>query len=139
MENKSFNLASHWAEVGASCQKICLKETDFRDLMVITKGWNPTRQFRLLEVRENRIGGESSHYQSYRRTADPYREYSDSFRLTRRRPNQLSSGFTPFRIQQISGPESPLFTITGSFQDKTRIQAQKARPPSARGRESQTQ
>ncbi|MBW0494464.1 hypothetical protein O181_034179 [Austropuccinia psidii MF-1] len=23
--------------------------------MVITKGWNPTRQFRLLEVRENRI------------------------------------------------------------------------------------
>ncbi|MBW0574476.1 hypothetical protein O181_114191 [Austropuccinia psidii MF-1] len=23
--------------------------------MIITKGWNPTRQFRLLEVRENRI------------------------------------------------------------------------------------
>ncbi|MBW0506077.1 hypothetical protein O181_045792 [Austropuccinia psidii MF-1] len=41
--------------------------------------------------------GESSHYPSYRGKADPDREYSDSFRLTRRRPNQLSSGFTHFR------------------------------------------
>ncbi|MBW0467119.1 hypothetical protein O181_006834 [Austropuccinia psidii MF-1] len=49
--------------------------------------------------------GESSNYPSYRRTADPDREYSDSFRLTRRRPNQLSGGFTPFRNQQISGQE----------------------------------
>ncbi|MBW0497316.1 hypothetical protein O181_037031 [Austropuccinia psidii MF-1] len=55
MDNMRFNLASHWAELGASWQKICLKEIDFRDFMVITKGWNPTRQFRLLEVRANRI------------------------------------------------------------------------------------
>ncbi|MBW0468482.1 hypothetical protein O181_008197 [Austropuccinia psidii MF-1] len=55
MDNKRFNLASHWEELGGSCQKICIKEIDFKDLMVITKGWNPTRQFRLLEVRENRI------------------------------------------------------------------------------------
>ncbi|MBW0559659.1 hypothetical protein O181_099374 [Austropuccinia psidii MF-1] len=55
MDNKRFNLATHWAELGASCQKICLKEIDFRHLMVISKGQNPTRQFRLLEVRENRI------------------------------------------------------------------------------------
>ncbi|MBW0494741.1 hypothetical protein O181_034456 [Austropuccinia psidii MF-1] len=55
MDSKRFNLASHWAELGASFQKICLKEINFRDLMVITKGWNPTRQFRLLEVRANRI------------------------------------------------------------------------------------
>ncbi|MBW0497655.1 hypothetical protein O181_037370 [Austropuccinia psidii MF-1] len=56
MENgqKNFNLASHWAELGASFQKICLKEIEFKDLMVTTKGWNPTRQFRLLEVRANR-------------------------------------------------------------------------------------
>ncbi|MBW0562257.1 hypothetical protein O181_101972 [Austropuccinia psidii MF-1] len=53
MDNKRFSLASHWEEHGASGQKICLKEIDFKDLMVITKGWNPTRQFRLLEVREN--------------------------------------------------------------------------------------
>ncbi|MBW0524522.1 hypothetical protein O181_064237 [Austropuccinia psidii MF-1] len=49
MDNQSFNLESHWAELGASCQKICLKEVDFRDPMLITKGCNPTRQFRLLE------------------------------------------------------------------------------------------
>ncbi|MBW0499288.1 hypothetical protein O181_039003 [Austropuccinia psidii MF-1] len=55
MDNKRFNLISHWEELGESCQKICLKEIDFEDLMVITKGWNPTRQFILLKVRENRI------------------------------------------------------------------------------------
>ncbi|MBW0492193.1 hypothetical protein O181_031908 [Austropuccinia psidii MF-1] len=54
-ENKRFNLASHWAELGARCQRICLKEIDFKDLIIITKGWNPTRKFRLLEVRANRI------------------------------------------------------------------------------------
>ncbi|MBW0498895.1 hypothetical protein O181_038610 [Austropuccinia psidii MF-1] len=69
--------------------------------------------------------GESSHHPSYSRTADPDREYSDSFRLTRSRSNQLSSGFTPFRNQQISGQESPLFPIPGSFQEKARIQGQK--------------
>ncbi|MBW0478839.1 hypothetical protein O181_018554 [Austropuccinia psidii MF-1] len=55
MDNKRFNLESHLAELGAICQKICRKEIDFRDLMVITKGWKPTRKFGLLEVRENRI------------------------------------------------------------------------------------
>ncbi|MBW0492786.1 hypothetical protein O181_032501 [Austropuccinia psidii MF-1] len=68
--------------------------------------------------------GESSHYPSYRRTAYPDRECSYSFRLTRSRPNQLSSGFTPFRNQEISGQESPFFTIPGSFQEKTSIQVQ---------------
>ncbi|MBW0471688.1 hypothetical protein O181_011403 [Austropuccinia psidii MF-1] len=69
--------------------------------------------------------GESSHYPSYRRPTDPDRAYSDSFRLTGSRPNQLSSGFTPFRNQQINGQESPFFTIPGSFQEKTRTQGQK--------------
>ncbi|MBW0480651.1 hypothetical protein O181_020366 [Austropuccinia psidii MF-1] len=69
--------------------------------------------------------GESSHYPSHRRTADPDRAYSDSFRITRSRPNKLSSGFSPFRNQQISGQESPFFTIPGGFQEKTRIQGQK--------------
>ncbi|MBW0536761.1 hypothetical protein O181_076476 [Austropuccinia psidii MF-1] len=69
--------------------------------------------------------GESSHYPRYRRTADPDRAYSYSFRLTRSRPNQISSGFIPFRSQQISGQESPFFTIPGGFQEKTRIQGQK--------------
>ncbi|MBW0473926.1 hypothetical protein O181_013641 [Austropuccinia psidii MF-1] len=69
--------------------------------------------------------GESSHYPSYRRTNYPDREYSDSFRLTRSRKNQLSSSFTPFINQKISGQELPFFTIPGSFQEKTRIQGQK--------------
>ncbi|MBW0594189.1 hypothetical protein O181_133904 [Austropuccinia psidii MF-1] len=55
MDNKRFNLESHWAELGESCQKFCLQEIDFKDLMIITKGWNPTRQFRLLEARAQRI------------------------------------------------------------------------------------
>ncbi|MBW0524922.1 hypothetical protein O181_064637 [Austropuccinia psidii MF-1] len=69
--------------------------------------------------------GESSHYPSYRRKTYPGRAYSDSFRLTRSRHNQLFSGFTPFRNQQISGPESPFLTIPEGFWDKTRIQGQK--------------
>ncbi|MBW0475871.1 hypothetical protein O181_015586 [Austropuccinia psidii MF-1] len=73
----------------------------------------------------NQDKGESSHYPSYRRTADPDRAYSDSFRLTRSRPNQLSSGLTPFRHQHISDQESPFFTIPGSFQERTRIQGKK--------------
>ncbi|MBW0564388.1 hypothetical protein O181_104103 [Austropuccinia psidii MF-1] len=60
-----------------------------------------------------------------RRTTDPDRAYSDSFRLPRRRPNHPSSVLTPFRNQQISGQESPFFTIQGSFQEKTRIQGKK--------------
>ncbi|MBW0516467.1 hypothetical protein O181_056182 [Austropuccinia psidii MF-1] len=68
--------------------------------------------------------GESSHYPSYRRPTDPDREYSDSFRDTRSRPNQFSSGFTPLRKKQISGKESTFFKIPGRFQ-KTRIQGQK--------------
>ncbi|MBW0544248.1 hypothetical protein O181_083963 [Austropuccinia psidii MF-1] len=69
--------------------------------------------------------GESSHYPSFRRTVNPDRAYSDSFRLTRSRPNQLSSGFTPFRNQQVSDQESPFFTIPGGFQEKTGIQGEK--------------
>ncbi|MBW0504826.1 hypothetical protein O181_044541 [Austropuccinia psidii MF-1] len=73
----------------------------------------------------NQDKGESSHYPSYRRTADSDREYPDSFRRTRSRLNQLFSSFIPFRNKQISGQESPFFTIPGSFQEKTRIQGQK--------------
>ncbi|MBW0504834.1 hypothetical protein O181_044549 [Austropuccinia psidii MF-1] len=73
----------------------------------------------------NHNKGEPSHYTSYRRTDEPDRAYSDSFRITRSRPTQLSSGFKQFRHQQISGQESSFFNIPGSFQGKTRIQGQK--------------
>ncbi|MBW0567200.1 hypothetical protein O181_106915 [Austropuccinia psidii MF-1] len=82
--------------------------------------------------------GESSHYPSYRRTTNPDREYSDYFRLTRSRPKQLSSGFPPFRNQQVSGQESPFLTLPGSFQEKTRTQRQKQDLFSPKA-ESQTQ
>ncbi|MBW0484514.1 hypothetical protein O181_024229 [Austropuccinia psidii MF-1] len=73
----------------------------------------------------NQNKGEISHYPSYRRTAEPERTYSDSFWLTRSRPTQISSGFTSFRNQQISGQESPFFTIPGCFQEKKRIKGKK--------------
>ncbi|MBW0537424.1 hypothetical protein O181_077139 [Austropuccinia psidii MF-1] len=65
--------------------------------------------------------GESSHYPSYRRNLNADRAYSDSFRLTRIRPNKLSSGFEPSRNQQINDRASTLFTIPGVFQQKKRI------------------
>ncbi|MBW0489010.1 hypothetical protein O181_028725 [Austropuccinia psidii MF-1] len=73
----------------------------------------------------NQDKGESSHYPSYRRTAQPDRAYSDSFRVARSRRTQLSSGFTLFRHHQSSGQESKFFTIPGSFQQKIRIKGQK--------------
>ncbi|MBW0479963.1 hypothetical protein O181_019678 [Austropuccinia psidii MF-1] len=84
----------------------------------------PHQEFQTPGGEGNQDKGESSHYTSYRDTAEPERAYSDSFRLTRSRPNQLSSGLTPFRHQQISGQESPFFTIPGSFKEKPRIQGQ---------------
>ncbi|MBW0511141.1 hypothetical protein O181_050856 [Austropuccinia psidii MF-1] len=45
----------------------------------------------------NQDNGASSHYPSYRRTAEPNRAYSDYFKLTRSRPTQHTSGFNPFR------------------------------------------
>ncbi|MBW0575950.1 hypothetical protein O181_115665, partial [Austropuccinia psidii MF-1] len=69
--------------------------------------------------------GESSHYPSCRRTVNPDRAYLDSFRITRSRPNQLSSGFTLFKNQKVSDQESPFFKIPGGFQEKTRIQGEK--------------
>ncbi|MBW0590425.1 hypothetical protein O181_130140 [Austropuccinia psidii MF-1] len=63
------------------------------------------------EVEGKQDKGEPSHYPSYRRTASSERAYSDSFRLTRSRPDNISSTFIPFRNQQISGQESPFFTI----------------------------
>ncbi|MBW0556320.1 hypothetical protein O181_096035 [Austropuccinia psidii MF-1] len=71
----------------------------------------------------DRLQGPYVNYQ--RRTTDPDRAYSDSFRLTRSRLTQLASGFTPFRNQKISGQESPFLTIPGRFQEKTRKQGQK--------------
>ncbi|MBW0544952.1 hypothetical protein O181_084667 [Austropuccinia psidii MF-1] len=55
MDDKRYNLESHLEKLGASCKKICFKEIHLKELMVITKGWNPTRQCSLLEERATRI------------------------------------------------------------------------------------
>ncbi|MBW0502895.1 hypothetical protein O181_042610 [Austropuccinia psidii MF-1] len=73
----------------------------------------------------NQHKGKSSHYPSYRKTIEQDRDYSNSFRIIRSRPTQISSGFTPFRNQQISGKESPFFTIPGSFWENTRLKTEK--------------
>ncbi|MBW0484161.1 hypothetical protein O181_023876 [Austropuccinia psidii MF-1] len=55
IENKRFNIASHWEELGETFQKIFLRGISFKDLIEITKGWNPNSQFKLLEEREAKI------------------------------------------------------------------------------------
>ncbi|MBW0507522.1 hypothetical protein O181_047237 [Austropuccinia psidii MF-1] len=91
MDNKRFNLASHWAELGASWQKICLKEIPFKDLMVITKGWNTTRQFRILEERENRI-----------------RENKTTIQDIEEQLNQTGPTLIPSGSQGVDQPKSPV-------------------------------
>ncbi|MBW0543191.1 hypothetical protein O181_082906 [Austropuccinia psidii MF-1] len=80
MDNKRFNLESNWAEIGASYQKICLKGIDFKDLVVITKGWNPTRQFKLLDARAQRIRENKATIQAIEE------------KLTQTGPTQIPSG-----------------------------------------------
>ncbi|MBW0526668.1 hypothetical protein O181_066383 [Austropuccinia psidii MF-1] len=55
MDKRRFNLASHLEELVEGCKKICLKEINLKDLMVITKGWNPNRKLESLEERVARI------------------------------------------------------------------------------------
>ncbi|MBW0583766.1 hypothetical protein O181_123481 [Austropuccinia psidii MF-1] len=69
--------------------------------------------------------GESSNYPSHRRTTEPDREYSDSFRLKRSKQTIFSSSFTQFRHQKISDQESPSLTIPSTLQEKKRIKREK--------------
>ncbi|MBW0540740.1 hypothetical protein O181_080455 [Austropuccinia psidii MF-1] len=94
MDNKRLNLASHWAELEASCQKICLKEIDFRDFMVITKGWNPTWKFRLLEVRANRI-----------------RENQATIQATEEQLTQTANTQIPSGSQEVDQTSSPVASL----------------------------
>ncbi|MBW0551168.1 hypothetical protein O181_090883 [Austropuccinia psidii MF-1] len=91
MDNKSFNLASHLEELGESFQKISLKEISFKELMVITKGCNPTRKFRILEERATRI-------KEYQTTIQAIDE-----QLKQTGPTQIPSG-----SQGVDQPSSPL-------------------------------
>ncbi|MBW0494756.1 hypothetical protein O181_034471 [Austropuccinia psidii MF-1] len=82
--------------------------------------------------------GELSHYPSYRKTTESKRAYSHSPRLTSSRPTQLSSGFTPFREQQISG-QVPIFHNQRYFPDQEKDQRARTRLLSTKRRKSQIQ
>ncbi|MBW0586130.1 hypothetical protein O181_125845 [Austropuccinia psidii MF-1] len=138
MDNKRFNLASHWEELEESCQKICPKEIDFKDLMIITKGRNPTRQFRLLEARANRIRDDQANIQAI------------EDQLTQTGHTQIPSGSQG--AGQTSSPEVSYNSETNRSVAKSHHSSQsqrfsggdkdtraKKRPPSAKGRERQTQ
>ncbi|MBW0539660.1 hypothetical protein O181_079375 [Austropuccinia psidii MF-1] len=138
MDNKRFNLASYWAKLGASSQKICLKGIDFRDLMVMYKGWTPAMQFRLLDVRGNRIGENQATIQAIEE------------QLTQTGHTQIPSGSQG--VGQISSPVDSHHSETNRSVAKSHHSSQyqqvsredkdtrgKTTPPLARGRESQTQ
>ncbi|MBW0543342.1 hypothetical protein O181_083057 [Austropuccinia psidii MF-1] len=91
MDNKKFNLASHWAQSGEIFQKICLKGIPFKDHMVITKGWNPTRKFRILEERETRI-----------------RENQATIQAIEEQTSQKGPMLTPSGSQGVEEPNSPV-------------------------------
>ncbi|MBW0501720.1 hypothetical protein O181_041435 [Austropuccinia psidii MF-1] len=59
-----------------------------------------------------RLYGNHQRMESHHAVQTPGAEVNQ-YRLTRSRPTQISSGFTPFRNQKIGGQESPLFTIPG--------------------------
>ncbi|MBW0511392.1 hypothetical protein O181_051107 [Austropuccinia psidii MF-1] len=91
MDNKRLSLASHWEEPGESFQRICFKEIPFKDLMVITKGWNPNRKFKLLEERKTRI-----------------RENKDTIQAIEEQLNQTEHTLIPSGSQVVDKPSSPV-------------------------------
>ncbi|MBW0531111.1 hypothetical protein O181_070826 [Austropuccinia psidii MF-1] len=118
-------------------QKICLKKIYFKDLMVITKGWNPTRQFRLLEARATRIRENQATIQAIEE------------QLTQTRTTQIPSGSQG--AGQISSPVASHDSETSRSVAKSHHSSQfpefsrrrqgnkgEKEPPSTRGRESQT-
>ncbi|MBW0523542.1 hypothetical protein O181_063257 [Austropuccinia psidii MF-1] len=48
-------MAASWEEVGITTQKICLNIMVWLDIMKEMKGWNPNKNFKLLEARAVRI------------------------------------------------------------------------------------
>ncbi|MBW0502880.1 hypothetical protein O181_042595 [Austropuccinia psidii MF-1] len=138
LDNKRFNLASFWAEVKASFQKICLKEIYFKGLVLITKGCNPTRQFRPLEKRETRIRENQATIQAIEE------------QLTQTGHTQIPSGSQG--VDQTSSPVASHHSGTSRSVNKNHHSSQfqvasrrrqgyrgKTRPLSTKGREIQTQ
>ncbi|MBW0576209.1 hypothetical protein O181_115924 [Austropuccinia psidii MF-1] len=87
MRNNIFNLASHWEDLGESFPKIFLKDIPFKELMVITKGWNPNTKLKLMEERKARIRENQAIEEQL---------------------NQKEHNPTPSRAQGVSQPDSPV-------------------------------
>ncbi|MBW0479829.1 hypothetical protein O181_019544 [Austropuccinia psidii MF-1] len=101
MNNKRFNLASHWEYLGASFQNICLKEIPFKGLMVVTKGWNPTRKLILLEERKTRI-----------------RENQATIQAIEEQLNQTGPTLIPSGSQGVKQPNYPVGQVQDIFKPK---------------------
>ncbi|MBW0559735.1 hypothetical protein O181_099450 [Austropuccinia psidii MF-1] len=106
--------------------------------MVITKGWNPTRQFRLLEERATRMREDKATLQAIEE------------QLTQTGHTKIPSG--PQRVGQNSSPVASHHSGTNRSVAKSHHSSQcqvvsrrrqgykaKTRPLSSKGRESQTQ
>ncbi|MBW0467168.1 hypothetical protein O181_006883 [Austropuccinia psidii MF-1] len=91
MDKKRLNLAAPWEDLGAISHKICLKEITFKDTMVITKGWDPNRQFQLLEEREARI-----------------RENQSTIQAIEEQLNQTDPALINSGSQRLDQPNSPV-------------------------------
>ncbi|MBW0491081.1 hypothetical protein O181_030796 [Austropuccinia psidii MF-1] len=82
-----FKLVRSWA----SFQKICFREISFKDLMEITKGWNPNKQFKLLEERASKVWG--NHF---------------TLMAIEDKWSQKDHNFTPSGSQGVDQPNSPV-------------------------------
>ncbi|MBW0466753.1 hypothetical protein O181_006468 [Austropuccinia psidii MF-1] len=91
MDNKRFILASCWEELVEGFQKTCLKEIPFKYLIVITKGWNPNMQLKVLEERASRI-----------------RENEATIQYIEKQPNQTENTLIPTGSQVLNLPDSPV-------------------------------
>ncbi|MBW0472414.1 hypothetical protein O181_012129 [Austropuccinia psidii MF-1] len=139
MEKKRFSIESHWEKLEASCQKICLKEISFRDLMVITKGWKLTRQFRLLDERATRIGENQATIQAIEEKLNQTGNTlipsgSQGVDQTNSAVASHHSGTSRYQWPRVTILHNPRY-FPGEDKDKR----EKTRHLSAKGRKSQTQ
>ncbi|MBW0565126.1 hypothetical protein O181_104841 [Austropuccinia psidii MF-1] len=96
------------------------QKIDFKDLMVITKGWNPTRQFRLLEARAQRIRDNQA-------TIQAIEEW-----LTQTGPTQIPSGSQG--EGQISSPVASHHSDTNKSMTRSHHSSQFQEPKAERVR-----
>ncbi|MBW0524620.1 hypothetical protein O181_064335 [Austropuccinia psidii MF-1] len=106
--------------------------------MVITKGWDPTSQFRLLEVRENRIRENQATIQAI----EEHLTQTGILRFLQPHKEQAKSALQWLHTIQKPTDQCPRVTILHNpkkFPGKDKGTRAKTRPPSARGGKSQTQ